>query len=319
MLQILSQEVELTIGDPLGAGSRQETRASLLAKGGETEACEANQREEEAKVRLEEAIKGVRDGVPCVPSIALYRVVCNEGLVASAQSDEGGGVLCLGGGDGALRLVDLQPLGPECRVLEVGASRVRLGWEDDGEPRGTSLTMMPGQVKTLRGHSGPVYGLAHIRDGPLISCSEDTTLRLWDRESGAGLAVLRGHQYPVWCVRGDPLGLQFVSGSFDRTLRLWRPEAAHPLRVYAGHEGSVDCLDWHPNCNYIFSGSTDKSVRMWSHLDGKWVFHNTLSSHRSLTAASGVFECSPLTKVESALWLAHQMASCSPLGEKIGG
>ena len=244
--------------------------------------------------------------------------MCNEGLVASAQSDEGGGVLCLGGGDGALRLVDLQPLGPECRVLEVGASRVRLGWEDDGEPRGTSLTMMPGQVKTLRGHSGPVYGLAHIRDGPLISCSEDTTLRLWDRESGAGLAVLRGHQYPVWCVRGDPLGLQFVSGSFDRTLRLWRPEAAHPLRVYAGHEGSVDCLDWHPNCNYIFSGSTDKSVRMWSHLDGKWVFYNTLSSHRSLTAASGVFECSPLTKVESALWLAHQMASCSPLGEKIG-
>jgi len=288
LLQILSQEVELTIGDPLGAGSRQETRASFLAKGVETEACEANQREEEAKVRLEEAIKGVRDGVPCVPSIALYRVVCNEGLVASAQSDEGGGVLCLGGGDGALRLVDLQPLGPECRVLEVGASRVRLGWEDDGEPRGTSLTMMPGQVKTLRGHSGPVYGLAHIRDGPLISCSEDTSLRLWDRESGAGLAVLRGHQYPVWCVRGDPLGLQFVSGSFDRTLRLWRPEAAHPLRVYAGHEGSVDCLDWHPNCNYIFSGSTDKSVRMWSHLDGKCV--RVFASHKGGVSA---LACSP--------------------------
>ena len=146
---------------------------------------------------------------------------------------------------------------------------MRLGWEEGQEPRGINR-MVPGQVRALRGHSGPVYGLTHlIRDGPLISCSEDTTIRLWDRESGAGLAVFRGHQYPVWCVRSDRLGLQFVSGSFDRTLRLWRPEAAHPLRVYAGHEGSVDCVDWHPNCNYILSGSTDKSVRMWSHLDGR--------------------------------------------------
>merc|ERR1719158_1274138 len=120
LLQILSQEVELTIGDPLGAGSRQETRASLLTKEGEAETSKTSQREEEAKMRLEEAIKGVRDGVPCVPSIALYRVACNEGLVASAQSDEGGGVLALGGGDGAVRLIDLQPVGGEGGVLEVG-------------------------------------------------------------------------------------------------------------------------------------------------------------------------------------------------------
>jgi len=288
LLQILSQEVELTIGDPLGAGSRQETRASLLAKEGDAEASNTSQREEEAKMRLEEAIKGVRDGAPCVPSIALYRVTCNEGLVASAQSDEGGGVLALGGGDGAVRLVDLQPLGGEGGVLEVGGSTVRLGWEEGQEPRGTSLRMLPGQVRALRGHCGPVYGLTHLRDGPLISCSEDTTIRLWDRESGAGLAVLRGHQYPVWCVKADRLGLQFVSGSFDRTIRLWRPEAAHPLRVYAGHEGSVDCLDWHPNCNYILSGSTDKSVRMWSHLDGRCV--RVFASHKG---GVSTLACSP--------------------------
>ena len=180
-------------------------------------------------------------------------------------------------------------------ILEVGGSTVRLGWEEGREPRGINR-MVPGQVRALRGHSGPVYGLTHlIRDGPLISCSEDTTIRLWDRESGAGLAVFRGHQYPVWCVRADRLGLQFVSGSFDRTLRLWRPEAAHPLRVYAGHEGSVDCLDWHPNCNYLLSGSTDKSVRMWSHLDGRLTFfyRDTVIVNET----PGVSGFSPLTKV----------------------
>ena len=91
MLQILSQEVELTIGDPLGAGSRQETRASLLAKEGEAEISKSNQREEEAKMRLEEAIKGVRDGAPCVPSIALYRVACMRDLLPQLKVTKEGG------------------------------------------------------------------------------------------------------------------------------------------------------------------------------------------------------------------------------------
>jgi F-box and WD-40 domain protein MET30 len=77
--------------------------------------------------------------------------------------------------------------------------------------------------------------------------SEDTTVRLWDRVSGAGLAAHHGHVYPVWCVAADCLGVNFVTGSHDRTARLWRPEVAHPLRVYIGHDGDVDCArqaDW---------------------------------------------------------------------------
>jgi len=38
-------------------------------------------------------------GPPSMPSIALYRVTCEEGLVSCCQSDERGRGLALGGGD----------------------------------------------------------------------------------------------------------------------------------------------------------------------------------------------------------------------------
>jgi transcription initiation factor TFIID subunit 5 len=267
LLQILNLEVELTIGDPLGAGSRQEARAGLAPA---EEPRAAGGREAGARARLLATLQSVREEPPCLPSIALYRVSCPAGQVSCAQADERGEVLALGGGDSALRLVAIQPPGPEAAQLEVGGSSVRLGWDRSGEPRPTLLRLPAGQGRALRGHSGPVYGLAHLRDGPLLSCSEDATVRVWDRGSGAALAVLRGHQYPVWAVRGDQLGLQFASCSMDRTARLWRPDTAHPLRVYAGHEGSVDCLDWHPNCNYLLTGSTDKTMRMWTAVDARF-------------------------------------------------
>jgi len=217
--------------------------------------------------RLLETIRVVREGPPSMPSIALYRVMCEEGLVTSAACDERGAVLGLGSGDSVVRLVDIQPPGEDGGVIDVGFSTIKLGREIGV----VNLNVGGGQVRCLRGHSGPVYGVDWLWEGGLLTCGEDRSVRVWDRGTGAGLCVLRGHNYPVWCVRGDGLGLKFVTGSLDRTVRLWMPELGHPIRVYCGHDGSVDCVGWHPNCSYVFSGSSDKTVRMWSYEDGKCV------------------------------------------------
>ena len=283
LLQILNQEVEITIGDPLGAASRQEVRAGASLE----KESEIGEQVGEEMERLQETIRAVRDGPPSTPSIALYRVMCEEGLVTSAACDERGAVLGLGGGDSVVRLVDIQPPGEEGGVIDVGSCTISLGC-DRGRDTSRSLKVGEGQVRCLRGHSGPVYGLDWLWEGGLLTCGEDRSVRVWDRETGAGLCVLRGHNYPVWCVRGDRMGVKFVTGSLDRTVRLWMPELAHPVRVYCGHEGSVDCVGWHPNCEYVVSGSSDKTVRMWSHENGRCV--------RVLPAGKGgvnTVSCSP--------------------------
>jgi WD40 repeat protein len=134
--------------------------------------------------------------------------------------------------------------------LDVESSRVRLAVDKEPPP---ALRPVPaGRSRCLRGHTAPVYAATFLPgDAHLVSVSEDTTVRLWDRRTGAGLVALHGHVYPVWCVAADCLGVNFVTGSHDRTARLWRPEVAHPLRVYCGHEGDVDCVRQEVRCAFF--------------------------------------------------------------------
>jgi transcription initiation factor TFIID subunit 5 len=65
----------------------------------------------------------------------------------------------------------------------------------------------------MRGHSGPVYGLAFIPGtNYLVSCGEDTTMRAWDYTMGVNKALYRGHSYPIWSVDSDRLGLNIATG-----------------------------------------------------------------------------------------------------------
>ena len=234
LLQILNQEVEINIGDPLGAGSRQENRAGLVDPAPPLENSSAE------LMRLREMMANVREGAGSVPSIALYRLQCEDGQVSCAAPDQRGAELCLGGASGCVRLVSTQPADGWQEEQEVGAGLVRLGC--DRAAPSTSLRVSPGDARVLRGHSGPVYGVDWLAGGGLLSAGEDCSVRYWDRNSGAGLAVYRGHQFPVWRVVSDLLGSKFVTCSLDRTVRLWSTEYSHPLRIYRWVPGDEICL-----------------------------------------------------------------------------
>ena len=224
LLQILNQEVDINIGDPLGAGSRQENRAGLSSTAPPLENSSAEM------MRLREMMTHVREGAGSVPSIALYRLSCEEGQVSCAAPDERGALLCLGGVDSQVRLVSTQPGEGWTGEQEVGTALVTLGCH--GAPPTTSLRLPPGGARVLRGHHGPVFSVDWVAGGGLLSAGEDCSVRYWDRDTGTGLAVFRGHQYPVWRVVSDVLGTKFVTCSFDRTVRLWTTEYSHPLRIY---------------------------------------------------------------------------------------
>ncbi|CAE6432688.1 unnamed protein product [Rhizoctonia solani] len=137
------------------------------------------------------------------------------------------------------------------------------------EKQGTS-------TRKLIAHSGPVYTTAFDVASPtprfLLSCSADTTTRLWSLDTLTNVSVYRGHQAPVWDVQwAGASGGWFATGSRDRTARLWSTERTSPLRVYAGHLSDVDCVRFHPNGLYLATGSSDWTCRLWDVQKGSCV------------------------------------------------
>lgn len=141
--------------------------------------------------------------------------------------------------------------------------------------------------RELVGHTGPVLGLLALPYAPggdkserLMSCSYDSTLRLWARATTGlwGLQkVYEGHTGRVnglTCLDPD----RVVSASEDKTLRLWRLSTGACESVMDGHTGEVKTVTSLGVGNTrVVSGSFDCTVRCWRVADGgcEW----TLKGH----------------------------------------
>ncbi|XP_039257903.2 TAF5-like RNA polymerase II p300/CBP-associated factor-associated factor 65 kDa subunit 5L [Styela clava] len=125
-------------------------------------------------------------------------------------------------------------------------------------------------MKCLRAHSDSVMGSCFSHDDKyLLTCSEDTTVRLWDLSTQKNKAIYRGHIHPVWCIAMSNYSVYFATGSFDKTARLWTTERTYPLRTFAGHHGDIESIAFHDNISYI--ATADKTIRLWDLASGKTV------------------------------------------------
>lgn len=237
--------------------------------------------DDQALSSLKQVIKEVRDGLPGLPSVCFYSFLnAYQGLCCASTSPN---QKCLAGGfeDSSVRLWMLVPgLFPSVdnsdgpSVIHLAADYLKVPEdEEDKKPEETESVV-------LKGHTGCVYQTKFTWDSKfLLTCSDDTTVRLWDIDKRTCAALFRGHNFPVWDVDASALGDYFASCSQDMTAKLWSTERTYPLRSFVGHTYDVDCVQFHPNANYIATGSGDKTVRMWSVQDGKSV--RLLSGHKS--------------------------------------
>ncbi|CAO1619192.1 unnamed protein product [Sympodiomycopsis kandeliae] len=232
--------------------------------------------------RIRDARKALRIGLPtsaiatdhshprrhaALPSICTYTYHdVEDGLTCSTFSDDLS-LMAAGFEESYVQLWSLK--GEPLRALksDVRLSEIRDSNTLRSEEREQGYSLA---TRKLIGHSGPVYGVSFDPLGgsacsprTLLSCSADSTVRLWSMDTYSALVSYRGHTGPAWDVEYGPNGTYFATAGMDKTARLWNTERINPLRMYVGHLSDVESLSFHPNSLYLATGSNDRTIRLW--------------------------------------------------------
>ncbi|KAH8926011.1 WD40 repeat-like protein [Atractiella rhizophila] len=134
--------------------------------------------------------------------------------------------------------------------------------------------------KVLKGHTMGVLDV-EMNDKWLVSCSKDTTIKVWDARTFRLVRTITGHRGPVNGVqlRGD----RIVSASGDSTMKLWDIRDGRMLHSFEGHERGLACVKYSTSGKYLATGSNDKTVKIWDVETGKCT--QTLCGHDDLVRA----------------------------------
>eukprot|EP00124_Ichthyophonus_hoferi_P000169 Ihof_evm6s6 gene=Ihof_evmTU6s6 len=192
---------------------------------------------------LKELRQAVTLGPSSLPSVCMYTMLNSHQRLNCMTFSDDIKTMATGSQDSQVRVWSLT--GEKLQTMKEGLvlrEMMNEGIEANGITPEMLLDPTTGtDHKTLLGHSGPVYNTSFSPDGRfLLSCSADSTVRLWSLQTYTNLVSYKGHNYPVWDVQFSPLGYYFVSGSYDRTARVWSTDQIYPVRIFAGHTGDVD-------------------------------------------------------------------------------
>ena len=132
-------------------------------------------------------------------------------------------------------------------------------------------------VRHLRGHFAGVLDVC-FNDVAIVSCSKDSTLCHWNRQTGALVQKLRGHVGPVNAVKLK--GNLAVSAGGDGTTRLWDLAAGVCVRSFSGDHKGLACVEFSLNTSKIFAGGNNKVIREFDSRTGAQV--QQLRAHEDL-------------------------------------
>jgi WD40 repeat protein len=122
--------------------------------------------------------------------------------------------------------------------------------------------------------------VAYSPDGRFIaSGSADSSVKIWDLETGLEIWTLPEHEAAVRSVAYSPNGKHVVSGAADYAVKIWDVESGEELKSLAGHGSVVNSVAYSPDGRYVVSGSTDRTVKIWdaeSGLNARTLFGHSL-------------------------------------------
>ncbi len=141
-------------------------------------------------------------------------------------------------------------------------------------------TWMQDEIKprhiAFKAHQRHVVTCLQFDADKILTGSDDNNINVYDTQTGALRAQLKGHEGGVWALQYQ--GNVLVSGSTDRSVRVWDIEKGICTQVFQGHTSTVRCLQivmptaiknadgrttMMPKQPLIITGSRDSNLRVW--------------------------------------------------------
>jgi RNA polymerase sigma factor (sigma-70 family) len=118
-------------------------------------------------------------------------------------------------------------------------------------------------------HAGPVHRLAFTASGKLASAGADSTVRLWDSESGKELMRLAAGE--AW-VRGLAVSRdeKLLAAGGD-AVYIWETSTGKRLHLLQGGKGDSYAVAFSPDGTRLVSGDGDNVFRLWDTASGQLV------------------------------------------------
>lgn len=123
------------------------------------------------------------------------------------------------------------------------------------------------EVRRFRGHTKGVFACAFAPDGNRLATSSlDSTLRIWDMEGVAELAV----RWPntgqlsacAWSSDGE-----WIACAGD-AVTVWNPTRDTPAATLLGHTAGISSVAFSPESSLLASASWDRTIKVWEWASG---------------------------------------------------
>ncbi|TGZ59096.1 hypothetical protein CRM22_009268 [Opisthorchis felineus] len=121
-------------------------------------------------------------------------------------------------------------------------------------------------VEMYQAHKEPIRGVSFCPfDNKFVTCSDDSTVRIWDFHRCAEERVLRGHGSDVRSVAWHPTLSLIISGSKDaqQPIKLWDPKTGESVTTMYIHKNTCTDVAWNDNGNWFLTASRDHLIKLF--------------------------------------------------------
>ncbi|RTG89810.1 polyadenylation factor subunit 2 [Schistosoma bovis] len=121
-------------------------------------------------------------------------------------------------------------------------------------------------VEMYQAHKEPIRGVSFCPfDNKFVTCSDDSTVRIWDFHRCAEERVLRGHGSDVRSVAWHPVLSLIISGSKDaqQPIKLWDPKTGESVSTLYVHKNTCTDVSWNDNGNWFLTASRDHLIKLF--------------------------------------------------------